>query len=166
MTTVTLNGENIKLNGNLPKIGDELPEFELVDNKLNSCHLADFQGKKKLLNIVPSIDTEVCANSARKFEDAVHDRNDVIMLVVSSDLPFAQKRFCSGKGVDHVLLLSMMRSKDFARSYGMLIEDGPLAGLTGRAVIVADENNKVIYTELVSEITNEPDYDKAISFLE
>jgi thiol peroxidase len=165
MTTITLNGNEIHTNGTLPGVGSQAPDFHLVDADLNDRRLADYPGKKKLLNIVPSLDTPVCATSTKKFNDHARDRNDVVMLVISADLPFAMGRFCTGEGIDKVIPLSMMRSRNFAKDYGVLIEDGPLAGITARAVVVLDEGNQVTYTELVPEIGQEPDYDKALAHL-
>jgi thiol peroxidase len=165
MATITLNGNEIHTNGELPAVGSQSPDFHLVDADLKDRHLADYAGKKKLLNIVPSLDTPVCATSTKKFNDHARDRDDVVMLVISADLPFAMGRFCTGEGIDKVIPLSMMRSRNFAKDYGVLIDDGPLAGITARAVVVLDEGNKVIYTELVPEIGQEPDYDKALAVL-
>ncbi|MGD2073511.1 MAG: thiol peroxidase [Gammaproteobacteria bacterium] len=165
MATITLKGNEIHTNGALPEVGAEAPDFRLVDKDLADRSLSDYAGKKKLLNIVPSLDTPVCATSTKKFNEAAAARDDVVMLVISADLPFAMGRFCGVEDIDKVIPLSMMRSRDFARDYGVLIEDGPLAGISGRAVVVLDENNKVIYTELVPEIGQEPDYDKALAVL-
>ena len=165
MATITLNGNEIHTNGELPAVGSQAPDFGLVDADLKDRQLGDYAGKKKLLNIVPSLDTPVCATSTRKFNDHARDRDDVVMLVISADLPFAMGRFCTGEGIDKVIPLSMMRSRNFAKDYGVLIDDGPLAGITARAVVVLDAGNKVIYTELVPEIGQEPDYDKALAVL-
>jgi thiol peroxidase len=165
MATVTLEGNPINTNGELPAVGAPAPDFHLVKSDLSDVGLADFSGKKKLLNIVPSLDTGVCADSTKKFNAELGSRDDVAVLVVSADLPFAAGRFCSAEGVDNVITLSMMRSRNFAKDYGVLIQDGPLAGITARAVVVLDASNKVIYTELVPEITQAPDYDKAIAAL-
>lgn len=165
MATVTLQGEPINTNGDLPAIGSEAPGFKLVDKRLKEVSLEDFTGNKKLLNIVPSLDTPVCATSTQKFNDYARDHTDTTFLVISADLPFAQSRFCSDGGLKNVVTLSMMRSRDFARDYGVLIEDGPLAGLSARAVVVLDRDNKVTYTELVPEIGDEPDYAKALAAL-
>lgn len=162
MATITFKGNEIHTNGELPAVGSTAPEFKLVDNTLGDVSLADYSGKKKLLNIVPSLDTSVCAISAKKFNDFAKQHNDVYVLVISSDLPFAQSRFCGAEGVENVLTLSMMRSRNFAKDYGILIQDGPLAGICARAVVVLDGDNKVIYTEQVPEIGEEPDYNKAI----
>lgn len=165
MATITLHGNEIHTNGELPAVGAKAPDFHLVDGELNDKRLADYAGKKKLLNIVPSLDTPVCATSTKKFNEAAAKRGDTVMLVISADLPFAQGRFCGAEGVDTVIPLSMMRSRNFAKDYGVLIEDGPLAGITARAVVVVDENNKIVYTELVPEIAQEPDYDAALAVL-
>ena len=165
MATITLKGNEIHTNGELPAVGSQAPDFHLVDKDLNDVHLSDFKGRKKLLNIVPSLDTPVCATSTKKFNDFAAGRDDVVMLVISADLPFAMSRFCGAEGVDKVVPLSMMRSRNFAKDYGVLIEDGPLAGITARAIVVIDENDKVAYTELVPEIAQEPDYDKALAAL-
>lgn len=164
MAKITLEGNEFKTNGELPAVGSQAPDFHLVDGALNDVHLSDFAGKKKLLNIVPSLDTGVCAESAKKFNQSA-DRDDAVVLVISGDLPFAQGRFCSAENVDKVTTLSMMRSRNFAKDYGVLIEDGPLAGIAARAVVVLDENDKVLYTQLVPEIAQEPDYEAALAAL-
>lgn len=166
MATITFQGNEINTVGALPAVGEKAPEFKLVNKTLEDISLASFSGKKKLLNIVPSLDTPVCAASAKKFNDFARDREDVVMLVISSDLPFALSRFCGAENVHKVVPLSILRSKDFANDYGVLIVDGPLAGLTARAVVVLDEEDKVVYTELVPEIASEPDYDQAIAKLD
>ena len=165
MATVTLHGDECNTNGELPAVGSTAPDFYLVDGKLNDVHLADYSGKKKLLNIVPSLDTPTCATSTRKFNEKMAGRDDVVVLVVSADLPFAQGRFCEAEGIKNVTTLSMMRTRRFARDYGVLIADGPLAGVTARAIVVVDENDKVVYTELVPEIGDEPNYEAAITAL-
>lgn len=165
MATITLKGTEIHTNGELPAVGSDAPDFSLVDRELNDRNLADYKGKKKLLNIVPSLDTPVCAKSTHQFNQAAKGRDDVVMLIVSADLPFAMDRFCTGEKLDNVVPLAMMRSRNFAKDYGVLITDGPLAGITARAVVVVDENDKVTYTEMVPEIGQEPDYDQAIAAL-
>ncbi len=165
MAEITLQGNPIHTNGELPAVGSQAPDFKLVDKDLNDVSLADFKGKKKLLNIVPSLDTPVCATSTKKFNEFAAGRDDLVMLVVSADLPFAMARFCTGEGVDKVIPLSMMRDRNFAKDYGVLITDGPLAGITARAVVVLDEDDKVVHAELVPEIAQEPDYDKALAAL-
>ena len=165
MTTITLNGEPVSIAGTLPKIGDQAPDFILVDTQLQDTCLKKFRGKKKLLNIVPSLDTPLCGESARIFNYRAGLLENVAVLVVSADLPFAQQRFCSVEGVDRLTTLSMLRSKDFARDYGVLIETGPLAGLAARAVVIIDEMDRIIYVQRVPEITAEPDYEAAIAAL-
>jgi thiol peroxidase len=165
MATITLQGNACNTNGELPGIGSTAPDFTLVDTKLNDVHLADYAGKKKLLNIVPSLDTPVCATSTKKFNELIAERDDVVVLVVSADLPFASGRFCGMEGIENVLPLSLMRGKAFAKDYGVLITDGPLAGITARAVVVLDADNRVLYTQLVPEIADEPDYDAALAAL-
>ncbi|HID48529.1 MAG TPA: thiol peroxidase [Chromatiales bacterium] len=165
MARITLEGNEINTNGDLPAVGSPAPDFKLTNGELQDVSLSDFRGKKKLLNIVPSLDTPTCATSTRKFNEAAKGRDDVVMLIVSADLPFAQGRFCTGEKLDNVIPLSMMRDRNFAKDYGVLIQDGPLAGITARAVVVIDENDKVVYTQLVPEIADEPDYDSALAAL-
>ena len=165
MASITLHGDAININGDLPSVGSTAPDFTLTTGELADVSLADFAGKKKLLNIVPSLDTDVCAISTKKFNESVDKHDDTVFLTISADLPFAQGRFCEAENVDKVKTLSTMRSTSFAEDYGIKIVDGPLAGITGRAVVVLDEDNKVLYTELVPEIAQEPDYDKALAAL-
>ena len=165
MATITLEGNAINTNGELPAVGSVAPDFKLVNAEMADVSLADFSGKKKLLDIVVSLDTGICATSAKKFSDAAKEHGDLAVLVISADLPFAQKRVCDAEGADNVTTLSMMRSKNFAKDYGVLIQDGPLAGVTARSIVVLDENNKVLYNELVPEIAQDPDYDKALAAL-
>lgn len=162
MASVTLQGNTVNLNSDLPTIGSQAPDFVLTAQDLSDKTLKDFAGKKKILNIVPSLDTGTCALSTKKFNEKIAQYENTIVLVISADLPFAQDRFCKTEGTDKVITLSMMRSRTFAENYGVLIVDGPLKGIASRAVVVLDESDKVIYTELVSEIVNEPDYDKAL----
>lgn len=159
---VTLGGTPIDVSGSFPKAGDTAPDFKLVNKDLADVSLADFAGKKKILNIVPSLDTPVCATSTKKFNDAASDK--VAVLVISADLPFAQSRFC-GAEAPNVTTLSTMRGGDFMKAYGVAITSGPLAGITARAVVVLDEANKVIHAELVPEIKQEPNYDAALAVL-
>jgi len=163
MAKITLHGNEFHTNGDLPATSQQAPDFLLVDGELNNISLDNYKGKKKLLNIVPSLDTPTCALSTKKFNNAAKSKSDTVFLIISADLPFAMKRFCSAEGANNVIPLSMMRSRKFAKDYGVLIEDGPLAGITARAVVVLDEKNKVIYRELVPEIAHEPDYDKALA---
>lgn len=165
MATVTLQGNTIHTNGELPAVGSEAPDFVLVDSELNNVTLDNLKGRRKLLNIFPSMDTPTCATSTRKFNEAAADQDNAALLMVSADLPFAMSRFCTAEGIDNVTPLSMMRSRNFAKDYGVLITDGPLEGIAARAVVVIDENNKVLYTRLISEIADEPDYDKALAAL-
>ena len=165
MADITLEGNPFRTNGELPVLGAKAPDFRLVDKDLNDVALSDFAGKQKLISIVPSLDTGVCATSTKVFDERLGNRGDVAVLIVSADLPFAQARFCGAEGLDNVATLSMMRSRNFAKDYGMLIEDGPLAGITGRAVVVLNQSDEVVYTQLVSEIGQEPDYDAAVSAL-
>jgi thiol peroxidase len=165
MAQTALQGNPVKLAGELPAVGSTAPDFTLVDKDLGDKSLADFAGKKKLLNIVPSLDTPVCATSAKHFNTSMAGRADAVALVISADLPFAMGRFCGAEGIDNIVALSMMRSRSFAKDYGVLIEDGPLAGITARAVVVLDADNTVVYTQLVPEITQEPDYDAALAAL-
>jgi thioredoxin-dependent peroxiredoxin len=162
MATVTLKGTPFHTNGDLPALGAKAPDFKLVDGDLKDVSLASYQGKKKVLNIVPSLDTPTCATSTRKFNEKAASLANTVVLVVSADLPFAAKRFCTTEGLKNVHPLTLMRSRDFAKDYGVLLMDGPLAGITARAVVVLDEHDKVIHRELVSEIANEPNYDAAL----
>ena len=163
MATVTLKGNPIETSGKLPEVGSKAPDFKLVAEDLQDVSLAAFAGKRKILNIVPSLDTSVCATSARKFNERLKEIPNCVVVIVSADLPFASERFRSNEGLNEIVTLSMMRSKDFARDYGVLLTTGPLAGLCARAVVVLDETNKVIHTELVSEIAREPNYDKVLA---
>ena len=165
MALITLRGNEIHTNGEIPAVGNQAPDFVLVNGELANVTLENFKGKKKLLNIVPSLDTPVCQTSTKKFNDFAKQNKDAVFLTVSADLPFAMGRFCSAEKLENVMPLSMMRSRNFAKDYGVLIEDGPLAGITARAVVVLDENNKVIYGQLVGEIAEEPDYDSALAVL-
>ncbi|MCK9531355.1 MAG: thiol peroxidase [Gammaproteobacteria bacterium] len=165
MAKVTLKGNPVTTIGELPIAGSQVPDFRLVDSGLADRSLAVFAGRKKLISIVPSLDTPVCATSTIKFNKAAKQNPDLAVLIVSSDLPFAASRFCTGEKLENVATLSMMRDKNFAKDYGVLITDGPLAGITARAVVVLDENNKVLHSQLVHEITDEPDYDRALAAL-
>ncbi len=165
MATITLRGTEIHTNGVLPKVGDAAPDFSLVNADLADVSLATYKGKKKLLSIVPSLDTPVCATSTIKFNTAAKTKADAVFLMIAADLPFAMSRFCTAEGAENIIALSMMRGKQFARDYGVLIEDGPLAGITARAIVVIDADDKVVYTELVPEIAQEPNYDAALALL-
>lgn len=164
MLKITLKGNPIHIRGPLPSLHEKAPDFVLVDKDLSNRSLKDFPGKK-ILSIVPSLDTQVCELSAKKFNDLASKHPEVHILFISADLPFAQKRICGIDKLDNIVTLSLMRSKQFAEDYGVLIEDGPLAGICARAIVVLNEKNEVIYSELVPEITQEPNYDKAIAEL-
>ena len=166
MARVTLKGQPVETNGELPKVGQPAPDFRLVDGDLNDVTLGTYAGKRKVLNIVPSLDTPTCATSVRRFNEKAGGKPNTVVLVISADLPFAQKRFCATEGIDNVVPLSMMRSRSFAKDYGTLITSGPLNGISARAVVTLDEQDKVLHTELVSEIADEPDYDAALAALE
>ncbi len=165
MASVTLQGNAMNTNGDLPAVGSAAPDFSLANGDLQDVGLADFSGRKKLLNIVPSLDTPTCAISTRKFNEYADEHPDAVVLIVSADLPFAQGRFCTGESLSNVVPLSMMRSRAFARDYGVLLIDGPLAGITARAVVVIDQGGTVLYTQLVPEIADEPDYEAALAAL-
>jgi thioredoxin-dependent peroxiredoxin len=166
MAEITRKGITIHTNGDLPAVGSIAPDFRLTKNDLSDVGLADFAGKSKILSIVPSLDTGICADSTRRFDQLVANRDDVVVLVISADLPFAQGRFCSAAGIDRVQTLSMMRSRNFAKDYGVLVQDGPTAGITARAVVVLDAENRVLHAELVPDTGQEPDYDAAFAALD
>jgi len=165
MAQIKLAGNPINTNGDLPKVGSTAPDFKLANTDLQDVSLANFKGKQKLLNIFPSIDTPVCAMSTRKFNEHAAKHGNVVMLMISADLPFAMKRFCGAENTNAVVPLSMMRDKNFAKDYGVLIQDGPLKGIAARAVVVLDEHDKVVHIELVPEIKQEPNYDAALAAL-
>jgi len=165
MATVILGGNPIELAGTFPKPGQSAPAFTLVGKDLKDVSLKDFAGKRKVLNIVPSLDTPVCATSTRKFNQTAGGMGNVAVLVISADLPFAMGRFCTTENLQNVVPLSVMRGREFLRNYGVEIVSGPLAGVAARAVVVLDENDKVIHAELVPEIKNEPNYDAALKAL-
>jgi len=164
-TAVTLGGAPITLFGEFPKAGQTAPAFTLVDKDLKDVALKDFTGKRKVLNIVPSLDTGVCAASTRKFNEVAGSLENTVVLVISADLPFAMARFCAAEGLENVTTLSLMRGRDFMRNYGVKIADSALSGVTARAVIVLDENDRVLHAELVDDITHEPNYDAALAVL-
>ena len=164
MTTVTFSGNPVQLKGGLPTVGAAAPAFTLTAADLADKTLADFAGKRKVLNIFPSIDTGVCQQSVRTFNQRAAALNNTVVLCISADLPFAQARFCGAEGLDNVVTLSSFRSS-FAQDYGVALADGALRGLTARAVVVLDEHDKVLYVGLVPEITQEPDYDAALAVL-
>lgn len=159
MATVTFKGNPVSTSGNLPSVGSVAPDFKLVDGKLGEVSLADYKGKRVVLNIFPSIDTGVCAASVRNFNKWAAGQENVVVLCVSKDLPFAQSRFCGAEGIENVVTVSDFRYNNFATDYGVLMTDGPLAGLMARSVVAIDENGTVVYNELVPEIVEEPSYD-------
>ena len=163
--TVTLGGNPIQIGGTLPKAGSTAPTFKLVAKDLSDVTLENFAGKRKVLNIFPSIDTPTCATSVRKFNTDAAQLKNTVVLCISADLPFAQSRFCGAEGLENVQTLSTMRGRDFLQNYGVAIESGPIAGVAARAVLVLDENNQVLHSELVSEIKNEPNYEAALQVL-
>lgn len=165
MASITLHGTPVNTIGDLPAVGSDAPGFRLVNGELKEISLHDFAGKNKVLNIFPSVDTPTCATSVRKFNERAAALKDTVVLCISADLPFAQARFCGAEGIKNVVSLSMMRGRSFAKDYGVLIEDSPLAGLAARAVVVVDPDNKVRYAELVKEIADEPNYDAALKAL-
>jgi len=165
MATVTLKGTPIDVAGSFPQKGQKAPAFKLVAKDLKDVSLADYAGKRKVLNIVPSLDTAVCATSTRKFNEKASGLANTVVLVVSADLPFASSRFCAAEGLANVVTLSTMRGRAFMKSYGVEITSGPLAGLCARAVVVLDEHDAVLHSELVPEIAQEPDYDAAFAAL-
>lgn len=164
MTQITLKGNPVHTIGQLPSIGDTAFDFILVDKDLKNVSLKDFSGIK-ILSTVPSLDTAVCAASAKRFNEIASKMPNVTILTISSDLPFAQKRFCEAEKIDKVHTLSMMRSRSFGKDYGVLIKDGPLEGILARSILVLDEKNKIVYEELVNEITEQPDYEKVLAAL-
>ena len=164
MATITFQGKPLHTSGELPAVGSKAPDFSLVNDKLVDVSLATYAGKKKVLNIVPSLDTPTCAISTRVFNEKASHWHNTVVLVISADLPFAQCRFCEVEGLKHVIPLSTFRS-NFAEIYGVKLADSILAGLTARAVIIIDEQDNVVYTELVSELANEPNYESALATL-
>ncbi len=163
--TVTLGGNPVQVAGTFPGKGQTAQAFSLVGNDLSDVTLEKFAGKRKVLNIFPSIDTPTCATSVRKFNKSANDLSNTVVLCISADLPFAQKRFCGAEGLDNVVTLSTMRGSEFLQAYGVALTSGPLAGVAARAVLVLDEKNKVLHSELVAEIKTEPDYDAALKVL-
>lgn len=164
MASIKFQGNPLHTSGELPAVGSNAPDFTLVSGKLADVNLATYAGKKKVLNIVPSLDTPTCAMSTRKFNEKASKLANTVVLVISADLPFAQCRFCEIEGLKDVIPLSTFRS-NFAIDYGVKLTDTFLAGLTARAIIIIGEDDKVIYTQLVDELANEPDYDAALTAL-
>lgn len=165
MAKITFKGSPINTIGELPKVGEQAPDFVLTKTDLTDISLQDVAGKKVVMNIFPSIDTPVCATSVRRFNTEINKYNNAIVLCISVDLPFAHARFCGAEGLNNVISVSELRNRDFGKRYGVRITDGPLAGLLARSIVVLDEEGKVIYTQLVKEIAEEPDYEKALKVL-
>ena len=165
MAQVTLKGNPFHTSGELPKVGTPAPGYALVRTDLAEVGPKDYAGQRVVLNIFPSLDTPTCAASVRKFNARANEKPNTTILCVSADLPFAQKRFCGAEGLDNVVPVSSFRSQDFGAAFGVTLVDGPLKGLLARAVVVVDEAGKVIHTELVPEIANEPDYNAALAVL-
>ncbi len=165
MANVLFKGTPAHTSGELPKVGSKAPDFTLTAGDLSDVTLGRFTGKKKILSIAHSLDTGTCAAATKRFNEFAKQRPDVVVLIVTADLPFAQSRFCAGEGLKNVVTLSMMRDRHFAKDYGVLLTDSPLAGLTARSTLVLDENDKVLYAQLGPELTVEPDYDKAFAAL-
>ena len=166
MTDITFHGTPTQLTGSFPTVGTKATDFVLVGKDLQDISLSTFANARKLVSIVPSLDTPVCATSTKRFNEAAKERSSACFLVISSDLPFAMGRFCGAEGADNITVLSTMRSDQFAKDYGVLIQDGPLAGLICRAVLVLDESNQIVYAQLVPEIGDEPDYEAALKALD
>jgi len=165
MSTVNFRGNPVRLSGSLPKVGAKSPDFQLTSGTLTDVSLKDFAGKRKVLNIVPSLDTPTCATSTRKFNELAAKMPNTVILVVSADLPFAAKRFCDMEGITNVAHLSTFRHPEFLSAWGVGLAEGPLAGLTTRAIVVLDANDQVIHSELVAEIGDEPNYDAVLKAL-
>ncbi|MEO9700422.1 thiol peroxidase [Marinobacter alexandrii] len=165
MSKVNLDGNPIELSGSFPKVCDNAQPFTLTNSCLEEVKLDHWAGKRKILNIIPSIDTGVCAASTRKFNEKASNLDNTVVLVISADLPFAAARFCGAEGLKDVITLSTFRNYSFQQDYGVAIQDGPLAGLCARAVVVLDEQDKVIHSQLVDEIKDEPDYEAALKAL-
>jgi thioredoxin-dependent peroxiredoxin len=163
MAQVTFKGTPVQTAGSLPQIGAMAPDFKVVKTDLSPLSLSEFKGKKVVLNIFPSIDTPVCATSVRKFNSEADKLGNAVVLCISRDLPFAQKRFCGAEGLNNVLMGSEFRDANFSEAYGVRIADGPLAGLLSRAIVIVDEAGKIAYTEQVADIAQEPDYGKALA---
>jgi thiol peroxidase len=163
MSLITFKGSPVNTSGELPKVGVTAPDFVLVKSDLSDAKLLDFRGKHVILNIFPSIDTGVCATSVRKFNKEAGSKKNTAVLCISADLPFAAGRFCGAEGIENVITLSVFRNPEFAKKYGVLMTDGPLKGLLARAVIVIDPKGEIIYSELVPEIAQEPNYSSAIN---
>ncbi|WP_149912495.1 thiol peroxidase [Sphingobacterium cavernae] len=165
MSQVTFKGSPVNTNGTLPKVGEQAPDFSLTSGDLSQKSLKDFEGKRIILNIFPSVDTGTCAASVRAFNEIASSLPNSVVLCISKDLPFAQGRFCAGEGLENVITLSEYKDSSFSDAYGVRFSDGPLEGLLSRAVIVLDESGKVVYNEQVSETADEPNYEAALAVL-
>jgi len=165
MSSVTLQGKPVRVDGELPGVGQPAPDFCLVGEDLNDVPLASFGSQRKVLNVFPSVDTGVCAASVRRFNELAAGLHDTVVLCISADLPFAQARFCGAEGLGRVVNLSTLRGGSFLADYGLALAEGPMAGLAARAVVVLDGDNAVLHVELVPEIAREPDYDAALQAL-
>lgn len=165
MTKITLKGNSVKTVGKLPKVGKKAPKFKLVKSDLSIAKLKDYKGSKLILNITPSIDTGVCAQSVREFNKRATALENTKVLYISKDLPFAQARFCGAEGIENVETLSDFAKGNFGKKYGVTFKTGPMKDLLSRAVVVINEEGNVVYTEQVSEVVNEPNYDAAIAAL-
>jgi thioredoxin-dependent peroxiredoxin len=165
MAKILFKGAEVNTNGDLPKVGSVAPNFTLVNTGLADVSLADYKGKNVVLSINPSLDTSVCAATARKFNTTLSQLDNTVVLYITKDLPFAHNRFCTTEGIQHVVTLSDYRNLDFASAYGVLVQDGPLKGLMARAIVVINSQGVVTYTEMVPEITTEPNYDNVIAAL-
>lgn len=165
MAAITLGGNPIHTNGELPKTGTKAPHFEMIKTDLSIAKLSDYAGTRLVLNIFPSIDTGTCAASVRAFNAKASGLENTKVLCISRDLPFAQKRFCGAEGLEDVINLSDFKDGSFGKNYGLEITDGPLAGLHSRVIVVIDEKGTILHTEQVSEIANEPNYEAALSVL-
>jgi thiol peroxidase len=165
MATVTLRGSKVEVGGTLPGPGDTAADFTLTGKDLVDVSLSEFSGRRKVLNIVPSLDTPTCQQSTRVFNEKASFMDNAMVLVIAADLPFAMSRFCGAEGLENVVTLSTFRARKFHRDYGVDVLEGPLRGLTARAVVVLDENDKVMHAQLVPEIASEPDYQAALDAL-
>lgn len=166
MSNIKFNGDPVTLNGNPPKLGDVIEDFTFVKTDLSEASLSDFSDKKKVLLVLPSLDTGICQMETRAFNEKLAERDDVVGLVVSKDLPMAMKRFCGAEGIENVIPASDFRYNDFGNQNGVEMTNSPLKGLFARLVYIVDENNKVVYAEEVDDITHEPNYDEAMNALQ
>lgn len=166
MALITVKGTPIKITGNLPPVGSQAPDFTVTKTDLSDIHLKNYCGKRIILNIFPSLDTKTCASAMLQFNEIAAKYKDILILCISADLPFAQKRFCTAEHLDNIHPVSTFRHPDFGDVYGVTITEGELSGLLARSIIFLDETGKVIYTQLVKEITNEPNYAELLSLLQ